>query len=305
VIALSFYDEDGAAIDTTGGSYASSWTATDAAGTTFSITPSEDSDPTAAPQASINLQTSDYGSATAPCVLYCVATATVGSNVYKAEFALPLYAADFPLTTGLVTRARAKDFLGVTGNDDDALIQFVIDVATSRINTICNRPDGFASASHTETMDGHGTDIITVTNTPITTLTSVSRLTDGTNFTAWDSTEYRANNTTGEIYRKSDRDQFYPLATTRGNVPFGAYARFPEGFQNIKVVYTGGYTAATLPAGLEWACLSVVKELWDGRKLDANLSSESIDGYSYTRATQAERSDLFRAAVAPYRTVRL
>jgi hypothetical protein len=156
----------------------------------------------------------------------------------------------------------------------------------------CNRDLtlGFATGTFTETYDGHGSPWIQLKNPPITSITSVSVLAgDGTSTTV-DSQTYRVDLTTGVLYRTNGD---YLLAGTGTGVYGGgwdgsngvnsqpAYYRgfsnqWPDGFQNVVVVYVGGY--ATIPNDLERAARQAVCDLFINRRANRLITGESNNG---------------------------
>lgn len=59
-----------------------------------------------------------------------------------------------------------------------------------------------------------------------------------------------------------------------------AQSEIGAGVNNIIVKYTAGY--ATIPAGVEQACIEFAKYMYDQRKITSGMQSERIGDYSYT-----------------------
>jgi hypothetical protein len=139
------------------------------------------------------------------------------------------------------------------------LLTDAIEQAEALAGDYCHRV--FATASFTEYHDVlAGMESIGLRNPPVSSVV----LTDNARGTA-PTTVLAAN---------------YYAETDTGIVTL-LYGASP-GTSNLKVVYTGGYSAATLPAGLKRALLQLVGWLIDSRG-DAGSSSSSMDGMSITR----------------------
>ncbi len=72
----------------------------------------------------------------------------------------------------ITTATVVKQYLKITGADDDALISALIDRSTAAIETFCQRT--FASANYTTWLDGKGGQYLWLPNYPITAVTRAS-----------------------------------------------------------------------------------------------------------------------------------
>lgn len=68
--------------------------------------------------------------------------------------------------------------------------------------------------------------------------------------------------------------------------PFG----FPRGYQQYRVIYQAGFP--TVPTPIQQACAELAAAVYQARGQNANLQSESLGGYSYTRDINACLSHL-------------
>lgn len=129
----------------------------------------------------------------------------------------------------LSTVASVKEYLGVSGTSEDALISRLIDQATDFIHSYCGRI--FPQASYDEYYDGDGTEGLLASQYPIqsVTLLSVGGL-------SRDPSSYVVYGQLGLIRLKN-----------------GA---FPRGKKNIRLQYTAGYL--TIPRDIEQACVELV-----------------------------------------------
>ncbi len=158
--------------------------------------------------------------------------------------------------------AAVEQFLSLpAGNADEALLQNLITAVSAEIATYCER--SFMSRTCTEVRNGSGRDVMTLFNSPCT---SVSRLTiDGVDVPP-------AADATSAGYG-FDADRIYLRGAPGFGSPFllGRYV-FEPGYQNVAVTYTAGYftpgqqaagqsqpsEVAALPADLKMAATELV-----------------------------------------------
>ena len=169
----------------------------------------------------------------------------------------------------------------------DAVWTQKIASAQSMLETFCGRL--FDSAQRTEKHSGNGKAFFVVRNVPITAIASIALIDDAGTSTTVDSGDYRADldGETGKVWRIGAAEGRYivddvgQLETTR----LGVSPCWPEGFKNISITYTGGYTSDTMPAGLKQLALEMVDELAWGAGKAQGLQSENVstNGYNYAR----------------------
>lgn len=200
----------------------------------------------------------------------------------------------------LTTVADIKLYAGITGSTSDALLATLLESAEASLRQYCSRPDGWARAAHTETLDGRGVNTLLVRNTPVAASPAPAvAILHGTTSTTAGTTSYRYEAATGEFryiggesWGWDDADSHYQ----RG---------WPSGFQNITIEYTGGY--AVIPADLAHAAIDMTLYLYHRRQRDLGLQSEALGAYSYTLAGPAEGDRGLplevRTLVDPYRRV--
>ncbi len=185
----------------------------------------------------------------------------------------------------LTTAESMKGRLTLTGATWDGLLTALARAVTARMQRICDRT--FAEATHTnELHDGSNTtgnprNALIVRNAPIQTI-SVIEYQAGTNSSpSWQTIsvdDYHADLSAGIIY--------FPLGC-------------PRGFQNIRITYTGGYSAEDMPAELVEVCEEVVVKLFKRRESEGRLSETFGD--SSISWSEKWFSDEQRAIVASYR----
>lgn len=309
--SFNFLDENGDAINATGGSVAV--VLKDLAGNTYSKAASLDADPTTVPQASVTYLASDYSGLTAPTDLYGTATLTVGTTVYaEDEFVQPVMEAQFPLANG--TLATYSQAVGVFGTASDrATVERYLKVAYDFMRKETGRE--FISATRTEDYDGTGSEHLWLKAVPITSITSVKLLdVNGAVATTLDPTQYTYDADTGRLSLRGARDtlgrggvdvdRYGWHGASYGDGPARGVGRapaFPRGVKNVRVEYVGGYTAATVPADLVQLNIDIAKAGYDARAHDSNVQSETIGDYSYTLGDFAAIRERHRAALSAYR----
>ena len=141
-----------------------------------------------------------------------------------------------------------------TGSED--LIEEAVATATGLAEEWLGRD--LASASHDEYITvGELVSVLHLRNWPVTTLTSIQEEAKSTSPTTLTSDSYEIDEERGRL----DRD--------------GSY--WSQGFEAVRVQYTAGYTAATLPASLKRALLQLVAWVISTRG-NVGVKSEGIDG---------------------------
>lgn len=192
----------------------------------------------------------------------------------------------------LASVAEAVEYLDqpdVPPERDKRLIENLINRASTRIESYLDRD--LKTGSVTEFYDGEGTATQYLRRFPEITLTSLNIDSDR-DFTA--STEIP----TTDIVVDSERGtlRFAPKTS-------GPRAVFNIGVKNVKVVYTGGYSA--LPEDLKLACLLLVaRSFMRVRQGAEGIVSESVAGYSasYEGITRESGFPLeVLNLIAPYR----
>lgn len=199
----------------------------------------------------------------------------------------------------ICTAAQYKTFKGISASTYDAQLAVVIPAAQAAVERFCNRV--FDTATFTETFSGDASGFYLLKNAPITSITSVSRLTrnsDGTETaTALPVQSYRFDAETGELF-------LVPRGKTKvtSHDYFGApyvsnwaHPSFTEGFGNYRVVYVGAYGGSySMPTDLQLAfygyldeCLAAALSAVGGNL--GVLSAETIGDYSYTRKSETEQ----------------
>lgn len=163
----------------------------------------------------------------------------------------------------LITLAEAATHLGITGSGYDTLLQTLITAASYAILKYCDR-DSFKSTAHNTVVNGNGEWWYALHNTPVTTLTNVIMDLNETTPSTYSGSVFDCETFTGEI-------RFKPTATNT--------SPFICGFQNLRVIYTAGYS--TIPEDLKLACKELVKYLFHNTNVNSSLKSEKIGDYAY------------------------
>lgn len=200
--------------------------------------------------------------------------------------------------TRLTTLERVKAELGVTDTTDDAVLEGMLDRASSAIADETRRVFGVHTV--TETLDGTGSRLLGLSRTPIIAVSAV--LEDGTAITDYSIEDAGA----GALYRANGWGRSGGLRMW-GTEAFSSGYILP-GYQDLRysVTYQAGYilpaeASPTLPGAVEQACLETVKAWYSERDGSAEVSSLQIGqlrvSYRASEATSADRYALPQAAM--------
>lgn len=157
------------------------------------------------------------------------------------------------------------------GLDADSL-DWLINAASSFIESFCKRVFTNSGAVVTETiyLNGNGLDKLLLPNFPVADDATIR--------------VYEFDTVTQTVLTSLTEHTDYEVDFTAGALITG---QWPNGFKNIKVTYSHGFTTATMPWDLKNACLELVKVLY-ANKDKAGLKSESIGSYSYTKESTGQ-----------------
>jgi len=189
----------------------------------------------------------------------------------------------------LTSVADIKTYAGITSATDDTLLGVLLDAAEDMLRRYCDRLDGWSDAEFTEKIDGSGRNTFIVTNTPVFTSPSpvVVIRSSATSTETVDAGGYRFDTETGEFRYTGGAYWGFDFGWDADtHCPRG----WPEGFQNIEVTYTGGYT--TIPEALTQAAKDATLWLYYQRRDDKSMVSETRGAYSYTRWQPIEGHEL-------------
>jgi hypothetical protein len=205
-----------------------------------------------------------------------------------------------------------------------------MNAAEAMIARHCGRYDNsgshWLSASHTEYLNGRMDPGLQLTFTPVKGLTSVERIESASTDTDYTLTDLEVDGiavaslstsvygTAGILHMRYASGRAMSLSAFANGEPypsmFGrlgeAYPNFGDGHRRIKVVYTGGYTAA--PADLALAATIWASTLYRRRSINPTVQSETLGRYSYTNADPSKMESMavppdVRALIDPYRKV--
>jgi len=196
-------------------------------------------------------------------------------------------------STDLTTLANAKEYLGISGSDDDTLLGNLIDRASEAIENYCRRK--FAQETLTEYYDGRGSHRLVLNRRPVSSITSIydDLDRDFTEDTLIDADDYVLYPDEGIVEFKNTASTFPSTA-----------AYFYDGQRNVKVTYVAGYE--TIPTDVEQACLMLVALLYNRAKQRADgIKQESQAGaYSVAYAGMLMTPEI-KALLEPYREYRI
>ena len=182
----------------------------------------------------------------------------------------------------LTSVANIKTHAGITTSADDALLATLLESAEALLRNYCNRPDGWTQAAFTETLDGAGVNTFTVRNTPVAASPApVVKVTYGTSQQTINAARYRFDPEVGEFRYIASRVMMFEYGEDNGDVREDP--AWSEGFQNIEVEYTGGYSS--IPADLAQAAIEATLWQYYDRTGNKGMQAETHGAYNYQRWT--------------------
>lgn len=216
----------------------------------------------------------------------------------------------------LTSKENVKLLLGISGTDQDTLLDYLIAEADVIIEGYLGRR--IEQETFTEYYSGTGDDRLWLHNTPVASITSIHQ--DNGGYFGQGSDAFAAATllTEGSDYvlERDDASETEPSAS--GCVfRIGGIWNRPQvrrrgqlcsepgsGKGNIKVVYVGGF--AVVPKDLEFCANRLVVQLYKFRKKPSGISSESFEDYSYSLAGSEDADkalDSSKSVLARYRRI--
>lgn len=183
----------------------------------------------------------------------------------------------------IATVTEYKAYANISGSGEDAFLAVILAAAEDQITRFCNRTN-FNTGTYAENHSaGSDQDTFTARVYPITSITSLKRLT-GTSASATMSTDaYTFHASSGIVKlwgagqeRSGGRYGFTdPMEDDIGERP-----AFVQGTLNYELVYVAGYASDAMPAALKFALYRVMDGMRSARGRDPLLTGESIGAYS-------------------------
>ncbi len=196
-------------------------------------------------------------------------------------------------TTNLVTLGYATAQLTELSVAKLAALPAAIEAASEAVRQWCRRD--FVLAARDERYDGDGSTSLMLDRFPVVSIEAIF-VGDPDEEEQLDAASYRFKPRTGEVRRAS-------LARSWGSF----LGDFPEGFQNIRVLYTAGF--ASVPGPVMQATIQVAKAMLDQAVRDTTVDNERWGSdYSYNRSPMRLDYGLPQTAkdiLAPYREYRV
>lgn len=159
----------------------------------------------------------------------------------------------------LLTVKQVQDWVP-QASGEEALIADAITMAEGLADQACSRT--LEAASVTEYFDvGEYQSSVVLGRYPVVSVTSVVEDASDTSPTTLTSSDYILDTPSGILRRDG--------------------ASWPVGARSVAVTYTGGYTTATLPAGLRRALLQLVAWVFEDRG-NVGAVNDQTDGHSVT-----------------------
>ena len=202
----------------------------------------------------------------------------------------------------IIDASGYKTFKGISASTYDAQLAVIVPQAFKDMKDYTGRT--FSTATFTEKHDGNNQASLTLWETPITSLTSVTLTTPSGSSSSIPTTAFAYDANSGVL-------KFDPPGNFAGWVeafpddysePRGVweqYPVFPKGHQNVTVVYVGGYSDGDITsgalAGLQAALYQYVDVLLGNALLAPGMmpfKSKGLGNYNWTRADPQETENI-------------
>ena len=185
----------------------------------------------------------------------------------------------------LCALADVKTYLGITDTNSDAVLNALVANASAMVEQFCNRV--FAQASYTDVLNGTGKSVISLRNSPITAIASVTVDTVA---------QLPAPNaiSPGFVF---DTQTVYLRGGGYPSGSFGFSGSFSKGVQNVVVTYTAGF--ATIPLDVAQACIELVAMKYAKRNR-IDKQSETLGTQQTISYTMADVPASVKTALQPY-----
>ena len=200
----------------------------------------------------------------------------------------------------LCTVAEYKAERGIAVTGWDTLIGTEIDAATAEIERLTGRTaGGFEGGSFVETFDGDGSQVLRVSNGPISSITYVKTgnatqtTVSASSYTFKDRTILMIPKDNGGAARRDSWGDWMPVGSRSPS--------FPDGYGNVEVSYT---TSDAVDDDLKRVCFEFVDHYMKRRGGDFAVATEAIGNTNVTMRTVAEFNEAKLALVGPWRPIR-
>lgn len=187
-----------------------------------------------------------------------------------------------PLTTDLTTILNVKDWLAITNDGDDRVLQRLISSCSLAANRFMNRV--LLSNTYTESYDGNDNTRLMLREWPITAVASLNIYTPLFPWSYGYQSVPPGPAVGGTVIPVSpDGAQYQPGYSFDNLSIFVAGYKFVRGKQNVIVTYTAGYTA--VPMNVEQAIIEWVADRFRLRSRIGEKSKAIPQGGSVTYET--------------------
>lgn len=207
----------------------------------------------------------------------------------------------------LTSVARLKEFMGITTNTHDTILERIIDSMTEYVEQYCDRRFRLTSYNNEE-YNGSGSSQLLLRNYPINTFTTLEKrdtVKNENNWTAFETEDFFVDTDIGIITLVSSLSTQWPRSTDPTSAVF---SKFPL---HYRVTYVAGYdfnniagapTLETAGIGdLEYAMWKICAEAFNQRKGSDNVISEKIGEYSVTFRKELVEDEEVGQILANYR----
>lgn len=192
----------------------------------------------------------------------------------------------------LTTLATLKEDLGISGSSDDEQLKRIINAASDRVETYCQR-SFYRVTTETDRVPGYGWTKIYLARTPVNSITSVTYdgdTVDSDNYTlrdarsglveksgGWNWSAHQVNNITSDPLPGTER--YLYLFTYDG------------GWYTPKQYDDDNDNTRALPWDIEDACLEICRMLWFAKKRDPSITAEKLMDWNASYGSNAATVD--------------
>lgn len=181
----------------------------------------------------------------------------------------------------LITLDNLKTFLGITGSDQDSLLEMLINQVTDYIETRTDRR--FKETTYTEEeYDGTGQSELVLKQFPIITFTKLEKNNATDNTDSWeevDTDDYWIDESEGILTKTT---------------------LFNKGKHNYRATYTAGYE--TIPYDVQFLAMSIISDI-NGRRQNMGVVKETLGDHTIDFERAVQENPVLAKIISNYRKI--
>ncbi len=193
----------------------------------------------------------------------------------------------------LTTLATLKEDLGISGSSDDDQLNRIINAASDRVETYCQR-SFYRVTTETDRVPGYGWTKMYLARTPVNSITSVTYdgdTVDSDNYNLRDADSGLVEKAGGWVWSAHNANDI-----TKGPMPgserYLYLFTYDGGWYTPKQYDDDNSNTRALPWDIEDACLEICRALWYAKKRgDPSIVSEKLMDWSASYGSSAATVD--------------